>query len=134
MRILLDTNILLISISARSPHHWVINKLVEGLFELAVSNEILLEYFEIIEQKMDSLSPEFTLDLLDNLPNVVHIEPKFKWPLLVDEEDEKFSNCYLASNANYIVTHDKGFRLLRKIDFPKFQIISLKEFKEILSV
>jgi len=91
MRILLDTNINLVAISARSVHHWVIQKLVEGQFELAVFNEILLIYFEIIEQKMDTLSAEFTHDLLDNLPNVFHKEPKFKWPLLIDEYDEKFS-------------------------------------------
>ena len=132
MRILLDSNIILVSISSRSPYHWVIEKLIQNEFELAVSTEILLEYVGVIEQKMNRQAAEITLDLPENLTNVVHIEPRFRWPLLVDEDDEKFSNCYLAGNAQYIVTHDKGFQQLRKFEFPQFQIINLLEFQKIL--
>ncbi|MGI9160378.1 MAG: PIN domain-containing protein [Saprospiraceae bacterium] len=48
MKIVLDTNILLVIISCRSPDHLIFEALLEGNFHLCVSSEILLEYEEII--------------------------------------------------------------------------------------
>ena len=52
MRIVLDTNVLLVSISDRSPHHWIYLGLTQRKYELCVTTEILLEYAEVIEQHM----------------------------------------------------------------------------------
>lgn len=47
-----------------------------------------------------------------------------------DEDDNKFVDCAIASNASYIVSHDKDFRLLASIDFPKVIVIDTDSFKE----
>jgi len=47
-RFVLDTNVLLVSISSRSPYHWIFRGLLDGHYELFLSNEILTEYEEII--------------------------------------------------------------------------------------
>jgi predicted nucleic acid-binding protein len=59
-------------------------------------------------------------------------ESFFKWQLLNDQDDNKFSDCYLASGSDYLITHDNGFQKLSKLDFPSFSIVSAEQFKKIL--
>ena len=49
-KVVLDTNILLVSISKRSKLHWVFRALLDEKYELCVTTEILNEYAEIVEQ------------------------------------------------------------------------------------
>ncbi|MFC3415247.1 PIN domain-containing protein [Algoriphagus hitonicola] len=70
MKIVLDTNVLLVSISSRSPYHWIFKKLLAREFQILVSTEILTEYAEIIERHMSSEIAESVLGVLENLPNV----------------------------------------------------------------
>ncbi len=51
MRIVLDTNVLLVSIPKRSPYRIIFDNLLANKFDLVISNEILSEYTEIIAQK-----------------------------------------------------------------------------------
>ena len=51
MRVLLDCNILVMSLTSRSPYYIIYQALIKGKFELIMSLEILLEYEEIIQQK-----------------------------------------------------------------------------------
>jgi len=44
-----------------------------------------------------------------------------------------FVDCAIASNANYVVSHDKDFNVLKKIEFPKVKVIDTSTFNEILS-
>ena len=44
----------------------------------------------------------------------------------------KFVDCALACNARYIVTEDKHFDELKKVTFPKVDVVSLHEFITIL--
>ena len=55
MRIVLDTNCLLASLSRRGAYFNVWRGLQEGKYTLCVSNEILEEYEEIIAQKTSSV-------------------------------------------------------------------------------
>ena len=52
MKIVVDTNILWVSISRKSKKHWVYENLLKGNFILCVTTDILEEYEEIIGQKM----------------------------------------------------------------------------------
>jgi hypothetical protein len=59
----------------------------------------------------------------------------FKWSLLINEaDDDKFADCYLASGTEFIFSHDRDFNFLKNLGFPKFNIISASEFKEILGL
>ncbi len=51
-KVVLDTNVLLVSISERSRLHWIFRKLIEKEYILCVTTDILAEYAEIIEQHM----------------------------------------------------------------------------------
>ena len=131
MKIVLDTNVLLVCISARSRLHWIFQALLNAQFTLCVTTDVLSEYAEIIEQQMGFVASESVLGVLENLPNVELITTYYKFGLLVDEDDNKFVDCAIASNADFIVTHDRDFSILQRIDFPKVPVINSDEFKTV---
>ena len=79
------------------------------------------------------MSPELAtiiLQIIENAPNVAFITRYFHWNLITaDEDDNKFVDCAVASNAKYLVTHDKHFNILKDIEFPKVEVIDAEQFK-----
>jgi putative PIN family toxin of toxin-antitoxin system len=71
MKVVVDTNVLLVSISSRSPHHWIFQNLIQKKFDLIVSNEILNEYSEIIQKHMGNRVAENILAVIENMDNVI---------------------------------------------------------------
>ncbi len=70
------------------------------------------------------------MGVIENLKNIEYITTLYRFRLLKDEDDDKFVDCAIAANANYIVSHDKDFNVLKNIDFPKVKVVSTSEFKE----
>jgi putative PIN family toxin of toxin-antitoxin system len=134
MRIVLDTNVLLISISTKSRYRPIFDALLDGKYELAVSNEILSEYMEVIERKANTAVAVNIAEVLLNCENVVRTEIYFAWGLIKeDEDDNKFVDCAIAANAKYIVSNDRHFRMLKDVEFPKVDVIGIDGFLESLS-
>jgi len=132
MKIVLDTNVLLVCISARSKLHWIFRALLDKKFTLCVTTEILNEYAEIIERHMGTEVSTSVLGLLENAKNVEFIKHHFRFQLLKDTDDDKFVDCAIASNARFIVSHDKDFEALKSIPFPKVEVIDSEAFRRIL--
>jgi putative PIN family toxin of toxin-antitoxin system len=133
LKVVLDTNALLRSISRRSPFSIILDKLYEGDFELWVTNDILLEYEEKISDIFSRETAELILGALALLPNVKKTDIHFQLFLIdIDKDDNKFSDCAFAGNVHYLVTNDKHFNALSSIPFPKINVISLEVFKDIL--
>jgi rRNA-processing protein FCF1 len=51
MKIVIDTNILLISVSPNSPFRWIFDAFLQEKFALCITTEILSEYDEIIARE-----------------------------------------------------------------------------------
>ena len=133
-RVVLDTNSLLVSIGRKSKYRPIFDALLAGQFRLLVSNDILSEYAEKIEQKANALVANNIVDFLARSPDVERIDIYFKWAILhLDGDDNKFVDCALNGRADFIVTDDRHFRILSKIDFPYIKVISTKEFLEYLT-
>lgn len=134
MRIVIDTNVLLVSIGRKSHHNWLFQALLNERFTLLVSTEILLEYEEIIARRT---RPEIASDILKtllSLPNVEQIEPYFRWNLITnDPTDNKFADCAFAGRAEYLVTADSHFDVLSSLEFPSISIKSIEEFAVLLN-
>jgi len=69
LKVVLDTNILLVSISSKSKYHWIFSSLLNNKYELYVSNEVLLEYEEIISSKYNKEVAENVIRTLLHLEN-----------------------------------------------------------------
>ena len=133
MKIVLDTNVLLVSISSKSKYHWIFQGLLNRHYDLCTTNEILTEYEEIITLKYNAYVAEQTLKTLILLPNVRATSIYYRWNLIEsDADDNKFADCAIASNVDYLVTQDKHFNVLKILDFPKVNVISIKEFRELV--
>ncbi len=103
--IILDTNILLVSISSKSPYHRIFKMLIDGKYDLGVTTEILMEYEEVIERKFNSEVAKDTIRTLLALPNVKKINVYYNWNLIeADSDDNKFVDCAVSANATGIVT------------------------------
>ena len=134
LRIVLDTNVLIVSLASRLKYHWVFERLVAGDYDLFVSNEILAEYQEQVARRYGLRYTEARLDFLLLLPNVTQVTPFYRWRLIRDDpDDNKMVDCAVAANADYIVTNDKHFRVLQDIDFPPVRAITLDEFETLLN-
>ena len=132
MKVVLDTNIFVMSFSRRSPYHEIFKAIVEGRYTLVVSHEILLEYEEIMTIKYGIDATKLFLDLLEELPNVEYLHRFFHFHLLKDADDDKFIDVAFQSNAQYLVSEDKGFKILKRIKFPKITVIRINDFMKII--
>jgi putative PIN family toxin of toxin-antitoxin system len=129
MKVVLDTNVLLISIPKKSKYRSIFDALINGHFQAVISNDILSEYVEIIEQKTTFLIASSIAELLLNLKNVEKVDIYFEWKLILsDLDDNKYVDAYVCGNADYIITNDHHFKILKQIEFPKVNILTIDEF------
>ena len=134
LNVVIDTNIIISIISPVSKHRAIFNSLKEGDFTLVISTEILLEYEEVISRKYGNHAADKFRKLLVVLPNVKIAEPHFRWRLMTnDTDDNKFVDTTLSVSADYIVTEDKHFNILKKLKFPKVNVINAATFAAKLS-
>lgn len=133
MTIILDTNVLLVSISSKSESHPIFSALIQGDYNIAVTTDILLEYEEKIEEHMGIEVAENTMKALIKSPYVFQVPIYYFWQLLhKDPDDNKFADCAVIANADYLVTDDKDFNVLKLVGFPNIQLLSKTEFLELL--
>jgi len=133
MRIVLDTNVLLVSIPRNSRYRIIFDKFLAKQYTLVISNDILAEYAEIIAQKANSIVSTNIVEMLMSARNVEKQDIFFKWQLIeIDKDDNKFVDCAIAGNSDYIVTNDRHFNVLKSIGFPPINVITIDEFVEIL--
>ena len=78
---------------------------------ICVSNEILLEYEEIISQKTNQYFADLVINTILNKPNVIRVSPSWRFDVIkTDPDDNKFVDCAVCGGAEYIVSNDKHFR------------------------
>jgi len=134
MKVVIDTNILLVSISPASQYRWIFNGLLNEDYTLCVTTDILMEYEEILGNHMSPELATIVLQIVENAPNVEFVTRYFQWNLITaDADDNKFVDCSVAANAKYLVTHDKHFNVLKDIEFPKIEVIDAEYFKSALA-
>ena len=127
--VVLDTNCLIQSISQRSNYYPVWKNFIAGEYDLCVSSEILEEYEEVIGRLMSPLAAKIVLEAILKAPNTRRLDPHFRFRLIEkDPDDNKFVDCAVAADAEYIVTNDKHIEILKDIPWPKLLILRIDEF------
>jgi len=132
-KVVVDTNAVLSSIYEKSKNHIIVDCIFNGCFDLFVSNSILLEYEEKINTNFSSISSELFINALLILPTVKKINTYFDLRLIYpDYDDNKFVDCAFACNAEYLVTNDKDYNILKSKQFPKINLIKIEHFVDLL--
>ena len=135
MKIVLDTNCLLPAIFCNSPYYWVWDLFCEGKFTLCCTTDIFNEYEELLSDFYSPAISESTMQTIINAANFEQIIPFYKWNLIpADPEDNKFVDCAINAGADYIVTNDRHFNVLKTLDFPPIKVIDIETFKSLLVI
>jgi len=133
MRVVIDTNVLLMSIPKKAKYRLIFDSLISGEYELVISNEILSEYIEKIEEKANAIVANNIGEFLVNSKYVHKIEVYYRWGLIErDPDDNKYVDCAIAGNVSYVVSNDAHFNELKRIDFPPVEVIKIDDFFDLL--
>ncbi len=131
--IVLDTNCLLQALPSNSPYHKIWTEVLDGNICLCVNTDILEEYEEVIARKATPEIAQNIVEAIVNLTTTVMQNTYVHFELLpADSDDNKFVDCAVASDAEYIVTNDKHFNPLKEIPWPKVEIIKITEFIKLI--
>ncbi len=122
MTVCLDTGVFLQIFGRKQPFQPILRALLDGRITLAVSTEILLEYQEIITQLSGAERWREVAALLELLAqlhgNIRQIEPQFRFNVIsIDPDDNKFCDCVIAAEANFVVTEDNHFDVLKSAGY-----------------
>ena len=133
-RIVIDTNCLIVILPSKSPYHKVWTDFLEQQLEICVSNEILMEYEEIITEKTSPAFAEAIIKTLINKPNFIRVYPTWRFGYIVtDPDDNKFVDCAICGRAELLVSNDKHFNVLKDIGFPHVRVLRIQDFVQILN-
>ena len=128
-RIVLDTNCLLQAISRRSRFYPIWREFIQGRYELCVTTEILDEYEEILSRYTSPVVGRMVVEAILRANNVVRVDAQFRFGLIEsDPDDNKFVDCSIVANAEYIVTDDAHFDVLKNIPFPRVLVMTAESF------
>ncbi len=107
---------------------------MDGRISLCVNTDILNEYEEILAERTTREIAHNVVEAIARLHTTVYQEVYIHFGLITqDFDDNKFVDCAVAADAEYIVTNDAHFSVLQEIDWPKISIITLKEFARQIS-
>lgn len=127
--IVLDTNCLLQVLPAHSPYHRIWESVRNGEISLCVNTEILLEYEEILSSKTSMEIARNIVEAIARFSSTVFQDAYIHFGLIQDDvDDNKFVDCAIASGAEFIVTNDAHFDILKTIPWPKVSIVKIEDF------
>lgn len=137
MTVCLDTNVFLQIFGQRQPFYPILRAILNGRVTLAVSTAILLEYEEVTTRMSGAARWRDIVTLMEMLAelhgNIRFVEPQFRFKVIVaDPDDNKFCDCAIAAEAEFIVTEDHHFDILKSAGY-KSKPISPNEFIRHLS-
>jgi len=133
MRVILDSNVLLVALPKLSKYRLIFDEFLNGNLTLIISNEVITEYSEVISRFTNAIVASNLSELLLIRNNVEKFDIYCNWKIItVDFDDNKFVDLAISSNSDYLVTNDKHFNILQDIEFPKVNVISLDNFLEVL--
>jgi putative PIN family toxin of toxin-antitoxin system len=100
---------------------------------IAFTHDILTEYEEQIAQHWNPNVASNVVRSLTELSTVVFTSVYYNLQLItVDKDDNKFVDCAFAANADYIITNDSHFNILKNINFPLIPVLNIEEFRKLL--
>jgi len=117
MRVCVDTNVLVQLFGTARPYRRIADAFQQGSLELAVSTEILFEYEEALTQLSGQARWQTVIRFLERISklrnNVLYVEPHFRFRVIsADQDDNKFVDCAIVGEADFIVTSDRHFDVL----------------------
>lgn len=129
MKIVLDSNVLLVAVGKRSRYRPIWNAFISGKYQLIVSEDVIHEYEEILNFYSAKSIANIVMEVFLESPDVIFQRVYYNWNAITqDADDNKFFDIAVAANADYIVTNDNHFNEVKHLPFPLVKIISADDF------
>lgn len=128
--VVVDTNCLLRMIPLRSKYRSVWEAFLNEEYIICISNDILSEYLEILTQKVNHTFAVRIVNAIIKSNSIKSYDPHYHFALITqDPDDNKFVDCAIVASADYLVSEDNHFNVLKDIPFPKVNVITLEQFQ-----
>lgn len=134
MKVVIDSNVLVAIIGKRSILRPIWDAFIQGEYLLAVSEDILKEYEEIMLQHSAEGAAPLVMEIFTESPDVIVQRVYYNWQAIVnDPDDDKFFDVAIAANADFLITNDRHFDVVKSLTFPKVNVITPLDFLAILN-
>ena len=132
MLVVVDTNVMLSALARQSPMAPLFRALASGKIRLAVTAAIVLEYEEIAERRGGAAFAAKVMHWLSlvsaSWDSITLAQPSFQFRVVSDDpDDNKFADCAITVEADFLVTNDSHFAPLANAGY-KPQPIKPEEF------
>ena len=124
MRIVLDTNVLVSAIlSPRSASAQIILLVLDGVLNLAISNDILEEVYRVLRypklvrlMKKNGVTPREVESVIERLSTIAVVTPgELTLDVIQDDpSDNKILACAIESEADFIISGDRHLADLKE--------------------
>jgi len=131
MKIVLDANIFISSFFWGGNPRAVLERAIRNIDELYISKEILDEIEEVINRPKfhaEKNAIEFYIKSIEEIAHKIVTKTKLTRGSR-DKKDNKYIECALAANADFIISGD--IHLLEIKEYGKIKIVTAKEFLEL---
>ena len=117
-------------IPLRSKYRSVWEAFLNEEYIICISNDILSEYLEILTQKVNHTFAVRIVNAIIKNNSIKFYDPHYHFGLITqDPDDNKFVDCAIVASADYLVSEDNHFNVLKDIPFPKVNVITLEQFQ-----
>jgi putative PIN family toxin of toxin-antitoxin system len=132
MKIVLDANIFISSFFWGGNPRKVLERVIAGIDELFITKEILDEIYDVIGRpKFHANEDEinYFINSIDEISNKIFPKRRIKNGSR-DKTDNKYIECGIAANVDYIISGD--IHLLELKEYKEIKIITAKNYLEII--
>ena len=132
MKIVMDTNIFVSSFLWKGNPRKIIDRVINRLDKLYITDEILSEIKKVMLRKKFKLNEHVVDDYLNIIKYFsIKVFPGNKIiKISRDKDDDKFLKCSIEGNVDYIVTGDLHLLELKK--YNNIKILNPKNYLEII--
>ena len=114
MLVVIDTNVMISAFARHSQLVPLFRELASGRLGLAVTSGILLEYEEIAAERGGEAFATKVMHWLSLVSaahrNITVVHPAYQFHVICgDVDDNKFVDCAIVANADFVITSDSDF-------------------------
>lgn len=132
-KIVIDTNVIVAGLISRGIPNLILTDLfIESKIQLCVSEELLKEYYEVLNRPKFNKYPDFLLRaesfLVEIETKAIKFEPKITLNLISDDDDNMILELADECEADYIITGNSNDFTFS--EYKKTKILNPKEYWE----
>ena len=118
MIVVVDTNALVQMMGQASPFAPLKGALEQGHISWAVSTPILIEYEEVIRRHAGAAAWAAVARMIEIISlirqTIIFTAPTYRFRNITgDPDDDAFADCAIVANADWIITEDRHFDVMR---------------------